>query len=87
MSRHTVLKTDHYEGTLYKRSPYFLGSKLLDGLPIGDIELPDIFAFKKRLYFICIFIYTLYLLFCIIYKIFVLCLKGPYLRFNVCISR
>ena len=44
-----VFKTDHYEGTLYKRSPYFLGAKMGDELPRADIDLPDIFAFKKRL--------------------------------------
>ena len=48
-SNRIVFKTDHYEGTLYKRSPYFLGSKLWDALPIVDIDLPDIFSFKKRL--------------------------------------
>ena len=38
-----VFKTDQYEGTLYKRSPYFLGTKMWDALPVSDIELPDIF--------------------------------------------
>ena len=42
-SKRIVFKTDHYEGTLYKRSPYFQGAKLWDALSISDIELPDIF--------------------------------------------
>ena len=44
-----VFKTDQYEGALYKRSPYFIGSKLWDALPISDIECPDIFSFRKHL--------------------------------------
>ena len=44
-----VFKTDQYEGTLYKRSPYCIGSKLLIEMSSADIELPDIFLFKKRL--------------------------------------
>ena len=48
-SNRLVFKNDHYEGTLYKRSPYFLGAKMWDELPRADIDLPDIFAFKKRL--------------------------------------
>ena len=44
-----VFKTDQYEGALDKRSPYFIGSKLWDALPISDIECPDIFSFRKRL--------------------------------------
>ena len=40
-----VFKTDQYEGTLSKRSPYFIGSKMWDALPVSDIELPDIFFF------------------------------------------
>ena len=44
-----VFKTANYQGTLYKRSPYFFGAKLWDDLSIADIELPDIFSFKKRL--------------------------------------
>ena len=47
-SKRVVFKTDHYEGTLYKRSPYFVGSKLWNALSISDIELPDIFSFKKN---------------------------------------
>ena len=49
LSRRPVFKTDRYEGTLYKRSPYFVGSKLWDNLTIDIIELPDIYAFKARL--------------------------------------
>ena len=48
-SKRIVFKTEHYEGTLYKRSPYFLGAKLWDALAISHIELSDIFAFRKRL--------------------------------------
>ena len=43
-TKRTVFKTDHCEGTLYKRSPYFQGCKLWDSLSIDDIEVPDIFA-------------------------------------------
>ena len=48
-SARTVFKTANYEGSLYKRSPYFVGSKLWDSLSHHDIELPDIYAFKARL--------------------------------------
>ena len=48
-SKRIVFKTDQYEGALYKRSPYYVGCKLWDGLPISDIELPDIFSFKQCL--------------------------------------
>ena len=48
-SRRIVFRTDSYEGGLYKRSPYFQGSKLCDKLAVEDIELPDIFTFKSRL--------------------------------------
>ena len=44
-----VFKTANYPGTLYERSPYFFVAKLWDDLSIADIELPDIFSFKKRL--------------------------------------
>ena len=30
------------------RSPYFVGAKLRDSLPLSDIELPDIFSFRNR---------------------------------------
>ena len=48
-SRRIVFKTDNYEGTLYKRSPYFVGAKLWDNLTVDTIELPDVFSFKARL--------------------------------------
>ena len=35
-SNRIVFKTDQYEGTLYKRSPYFLGSKLWNDLPLDS---------------------------------------------------
>ena len=41
--------TNGKDGTLYKRSPYFIGAKLWDALPVDNIELPDIFLFKNRL--------------------------------------
>ena len=49
ISKRIVFKTDSYEGTLYKQSPYFVGSKLWDGLPTDVIELPDMFSFKARI--------------------------------------
>ena len=48
-SMRTVFRTANFEGTLYKRSPYFVGAKLWDTMLTVDIELPDIFAFKTRL--------------------------------------
>ena len=42
-----VFKTDTYEGSLYKRSHYFVGCKLWDLLPIDVIESQDISEFKK----------------------------------------
>ena len=48
-SHRLVFKTDQYEGTLYKRSPYFTGTNLWNDLSTSDIELPDVFSFKKRL--------------------------------------
>ena len=48
-SRRIVFKTDDYEGTLYKHSPYFVGAKLWDNLTVDTIELPDVFSFKARL--------------------------------------
>ena len=47
-SNRIFFKTDQYEGTLYKPSPYFLGAKMWDELPLEDIELPDIFSFTKK---------------------------------------
>ena len=52
-SNRIVFKTDTYEGTLYKCSPYFVGSKLWDKLPMDVIEAPDIFVFKKMLLIFC----------------------------------
>ena len=49
MSDRIVFKTAAKEGTLYKRSPYFVGAKLWDTLSLHDIDLPDIYAFKSRL--------------------------------------
>ena len=34
---------------LYKQSPYFVGTKLWNELPKIDIEMPDIFSFKKSI--------------------------------------
>ena len=42
-----VFKTDQYEGTLYKRSPYFVGTRLWNEMSKSDIERPDIDSFKK----------------------------------------
>ena len=36
-----VFKRDHYVGTLYKHSPYFVGAKLWDSFE--DIDVPCIF--------------------------------------------
>ena len=49
VSKRIVFKTESYEGTLYKRSPYFVGTKLWNELPKIDIEMPDIFSFKKSI--------------------------------------
>ena len=49
ISRRIVFKTDAYEGTLYKKSPYFVGAKLWDELALDVIELPDVYSFKARL--------------------------------------
>ena len=46
-SNRIVFKTDSYEGSLYKRSPYFVGSKLWDKLPRNVIEVPNIFVFRN----------------------------------------
>ena len=48
-SNRIVFKTDSYEGSLYKRSPYFVGSRLWDKLPRDVIEAPNIFVFKIML--------------------------------------
>ena len=44
-----VFKTSNYEGTLYKRSPYFVGARVWDNLPVEVIEFPDIYMFKSTL--------------------------------------
>ena len=44
-----VFRTDRYEGSQYKRSPYYVGAKLLDALSAEDISLPDVFSFKNKL--------------------------------------
>ena len=48
-SNRFFFKTDRYEGTLYKRSPYFVGSKLWDALEREVIELPDLLSFMARI--------------------------------------
>ena len=48
-STRIVFRTDNYEGTLYKRGPYFQGCKFWDNLPLDVVELPDIFSFKIKL--------------------------------------
>ena len=48
-SNRIVFNTDQYEGSLYKRSPYFQGCKLWDALPVCDIDVLDIFTFKQRI--------------------------------------
>ena len=49
LSTRIVFKTDAYEGTLYKRCPYFVCSKLWNDLAVDIIELAYVFAFKARL--------------------------------------
>ena len=45
-----VFKTDQYEGTLYiSLCPYFVGTRLWNEMSKSDIELPDIYSFKKCL--------------------------------------
>ena len=48
-SNRIVFKTDSYEGTLYKRSPYFVGTKLWNELKMETITLPDIYSFKTSI--------------------------------------
>ena len=48
-STRLVFKTDSKEGTLYKRSPFFVGSKLWDILSVDTIDLPDNFHLKRDL--------------------------------------
>ena len=38
---------DRYKGSLYKRSPYFVVTKLWDSVPDDTIELPDVFTFLR----------------------------------------
>ena len=47
-STRIVFKTDRYEGSLYNRSPYFVGSKLWDRLPPDVILSQNIFEFRKH---------------------------------------
>ena len=44
-----VFKTANFEGTLYKRSPFYVGAKLWDSMAEHDIDMPDIYTFKNRL--------------------------------------
>ena len=44
-----VLQTDRYESSQYKRSPYFIGAKLCDGLSVNDISLPDLYTLENVL--------------------------------------
>ena len=48
-STRRVFKTANFEGTMYNRSPYYVGAKLWDSMAATDIDLPEIFAFRKRL--------------------------------------
>ena len=48
-STRKVFRTANFEGTVYKRSPYYIGAKLWDSLAEANIDLPDIYAFKNRL--------------------------------------
>ena len=47
-SMRKVCRTGNYEGTLYKRSPYYVGAKLWDTMSVMDIDLPDIFQIFMR---------------------------------------
>ena len=48
-SRRIVSKTDSKEGTMFKRSPNFVGYKLWNVLPDDTIDLTDIYTSKARL--------------------------------------
>ena len=48
ISRRIVFKTNSYQGSLYKHSPYFVGTTLWDKLPRDTIDLPDIHSFEKK---------------------------------------
>ena len=44
-----VFKTDVKMGRKYKRSPYFLGTRLWDSLDKSTQDLPCKFMFKKKI--------------------------------------
>ena len=48
-SNRIVFTTDNYEGPLYTRSPYFVGSKLGNQLPQEIIDITDLYTYKPRL--------------------------------------
>ena len=48
-STRIVFRTDKYEGGIYKRSPYFVGTKLWDKLPLNVIESPNMFVFRNNI--------------------------------------
>ena len=48
-SNRFTFKTDSFEVTLYKRSPYYIGAKMWNDLPAEYLDLPDIYCFKARL--------------------------------------
>ena len=48
-STRKVFKTANFEGTLYKRSPFYVGANLWDSMAEHDIDMPDIYTFKNRL--------------------------------------
>ena len=48
-SNRIVFKTDGYEDSLYKCSPYFVSAKLWDRLSPEVIGMPNIFVFKNAL--------------------------------------
>ena len=49
MHKRFVRNTRISKGIVFKRSPYFSGAKLWDDLPVGIIELPDVYIFKARM--------------------------------------
>ena len=49
VSRRILFKTDSYQGSLYKRSLYFVVSNLWDTLSLETIDLPDNYSFKTRI--------------------------------------
>ena len=44
-----MFRTDKYEGGIYKRSPYFVATKLWDNLPLNVIESPNMFVFRNNI--------------------------------------